>query len=162
MKKKAFSTSDIARICHHSRETIKRWLEKGEIKGYRVGTSGHWRVLPKDLRFFLEKNSIPFPDPEETGINLKDKAGTGALPIFCWQFFRNSTTDHVRSNGSCKDCMAYRIKALKCHFLRKEIGHEKVICSHSCADCDYLHFQQRGSRMGPNTNTLTEDRQERR
>ena len=46
MRKKAFTTTDIARICHHSRETIKRWLERGKIKGYRIGTSGHWRVTP--------------------------------------------------------------------------------------------------------------------
>ncbi|RLB07982.1 MAG: hypothetical protein DRG50_01095, partial [Deltaproteobacteria bacterium] len=61
----------IARICHHSRETVKRWLQRGIIKGYRVGASGHWRVLPKDLASFLRDNKIPFPEPEEIGIDLK-------------------------------------------------------------------------------------------
>jgi len=76
MTKRAFTTSEIARICHHSRETVKRWLEKGQIKGYRVGTSGHWRVLPNDLASFLKNNNIPFPDPHEIGFDLKDITGT--------------------------------------------------------------------------------------
>jgi excisionase family DNA binding protein len=142
MQKKAFSTSDIARICHHSRETVKRWLEKGEIKGYRVGTSGHWRVLPKDLAAFLHDYNIPFPDPSETGFNLKDITATDAFPTFCWEFFKNSMSDHVRSDGRCKDCMVYKTKSLNCHALRKEIGHKKIFCDHSCDNCDYFLFQQ--------------------
>jgi len=143
MQKDAFSTSDIARICHHSRETVKRWLEKGEIKGYRVGTSGHWRVLPKDLASFLNNYNIPFPDPSETGLSLKDITGTDTFPTFCWEFFKDSMTDHTRTNGRCEDCMVYKTKSLNCHALRKEIGHKKIFCGHSCKNCDYFHFQQR-------------------
>lgn len=72
MEKGTYTTSDIAQICHYSRETVKRWLEKGEIKGYRVGKRGHWRVLPRDVAFFLKRKNIPFPDPAETGIDLKN------------------------------------------------------------------------------------------
>jgi hypothetical protein len=143
MKNKAFTTSDIGRICHHTRETVKRWLEKGEIKGYRVGASGHWRVLPKDLASFLTNNDIPFPEPSEIGINLKDLAGKEDLPLFCWEFFKNSMSDHVRSNGRCEDCMVYKTKSLNCYTLRKEIGHKKIFCGYSCEDCDYFNFQQR-------------------
>jgi hypothetical protein len=143
MKKRAFTTSDIAQICHHHRETVKLWLEKGEIKGYRVGTSGHWRVLPKDLAAFLQNNNIPFPDPTEIGLDLKDLTGKEGLPTFCWEFFKTSMSDHVRSNGRCEDCLVYKTKSLYCHALRKEIGHKKVHCGHSCEDCGYFHFQQR-------------------
>ena len=143
MEKRAFTTSDIAQICHHSRETVKRWLEKGEIKGYRVGISGHWRVLPKELASFLKNNNIPFPDPAETGLNLKDMTGIDAFPLFCWEYFKNSMTDHVRSNGRCEDCMVYKTKSLNCRALRKEIGHKKIFCGYSCEDCDYFNFQQR-------------------
>jgi excisionase family DNA binding protein len=143
MKKRAFTTSDIARICHHSRETVKRWLEKGEIKGYRVGTSGHWRVLPKDLVSFLNNYHIPFPDPAETDLNPTDMTGTADLPLFCWEFFKNSMGDHVRLNGRCEDCLVYKTKSLNCHALRKEIGHKKIFCGHSCEDCAYFRFQQR-------------------
>jgi len=68
MKKSAFT---VARICHVRGESIKRWQEKEEIKGYYVSRGGHWRILPKDLGIFLRSNSIPFPDPEEIGIDVK-------------------------------------------------------------------------------------------
>ncbi|RPH48944.1 MAG: DNA-binding protein [Desulfobacteraceae bacterium] len=146
MEKNAFTTSDIARICHHSRETVKRWLEKGEIKGYRVGLSGHWRVLPNDLAIFLKNNAIPFPDPAETGCDLKELIGIYGLPPFCWEFFEKSMSDHVRSNGRCADCLVYKTKSLNCRALREEIGHKKIFCGHSCEECDYFRFLQREIR----------------
>jgi excisionase family DNA binding protein len=140
MKKKAFTTSQIAKICHHSRETVKRWLEKGDLKGYRVGTSGHWRVLPKDLTIFLKHNNIPFPDPAEVGIDLAAEADTAHGSTFCWEFHKNNINQHVRSNTSCQDCLVYKVKSINCYALRKEIGHQKIHCAHSCERCAYLHF----------------------
>jgi excisionase family DNA binding protein len=142
MTKTSFTTSDIAQICHHSRETVKRWLEKGEINGYRVGASGHWRVLPKDLAAFLKRNHIPIPDPTETAFLLRDLAEPGDLPPFCWKFFRTSMSDHVRSNASCDDCLVYKAKSLDCRVLREEIGHKKIHCGHSCDACEYYRFLQ--------------------
>jgi len=83
MKKSAFTTSDVARISHVTGETVKRWLEEGKLKGYRVGTAGHWRILPKDLAFFLKNNNIPFPAPEETGIDLSGMISLEDSPTFC-------------------------------------------------------------------------------
>jgi excisionase family DNA binding protein len=143
MKKRAFTTSDIAKICNHSRETVKRWLEKGEIKGYRVGTSGHWRVLAEDLALFLKNNKIPYPASDEIGIDLKALTGIGNLPTFCWEFYKDKMNDHVRANGSCKDCLVYKTKSINCYALRKEVGHKKIRCGISCEDCDYFHFQQK-------------------
>ena len=143
MKRRAFTTSDIAQICDHSRETVKRWLERGEIKGYRVGTSGHWRVLPEDLALFLKNNNIPFPAPEETGIDLKALTGVGSLPTFCWEFYKNKMDDHVRSERSCDDCLVYKTKSINCYTLRKEVEHKKIYCGYSCQECAYFHFQQK-------------------
>ena len=126
MGKKAFTTSDIAGISHHTRETVKRWLEKGEIKGYRVGTSGHWRVLSKDLAVFLKNNNIPFPKPEEIGIDLKCLADTEVLPTCCWEFFLNKMTDHIRPDATCEDCLFYKVKSINCCALRKEVGHQAI------------------------------------
>jgi excisionase family DNA binding protein len=142
MEKESFTTSEIARICHHSRETVKRWLEKGEISGYRVGTSGHWRVLPKDLAAFLKRNHIPFPEDSETGSLLRDLTETADLPPFCWKFFENSMSNHVRSDASCDDCLVYKTKSLNCRALREEIGHKKIHCGHSCDACAYYRFLQ--------------------
>ena len=143
MEKRAFTTSDIAHISHHSRETIKRWLEKGEIKGYRVGTSGHWRILAEDLAIFLKNNHIPFPAPEEIGTNLNNLRDSADLPTFCWEFYKNKMSEHARSERRCEDCLVYKTKCINCYALRKEIGHKKVFCGYSCDDCAYYHFQQK-------------------
>jgi len=143
MKKRAFTTSDIAKISHHTRETVKRWLERGEIKGYRVGAHGHWRVLPKDLAIFLKSNNIPFPEPPEIGIDIEGLTDIEDIPTFCWEFYKNKMNDHVGSNGSCEDCLVYKTKSINCYALRKEVGHECVYCGHSCEDCTYFHFQKK-------------------
>jgi excisionase family DNA binding protein len=143
MEKRAFTTSDIAQISHHSRETVKRWLEKGEIKGYRVGTSGHWRVLAEDLALFLQNNNIPFPAPEEIGIDLKALTGVGGLSTFCWEFFKNKMDDHVRPKARCEDCLVYKVRSINCYALREEVGHKKIYCGIPCKDCTYFHFQQK-------------------
>ena len=149
MKKKAFTTSDIAQISHHSRETIKRWLEKGEIKGYRVGPSGHWRVLPKDLASFLKNNNIPFPEPTEELIDLKTLKDIEDLPTFCWEFYKNEADGHVRTDLRCEDCLVYKTKSINCYALRKEVGHKCVYCGHLCEECAYFHFQQ--NKILPNS-----------
>ena len=146
MRKRAFTTSDIAQICHHSRETIKRWLEKGEIKGYRVGTSGHWRVLPENLALFLKHHNIPFPAPEEIGVDLKALPAIGNQPTFCWEFHKDKMDNHVRLQARCEDCLVYKAKCINCYALREELGHKKIYCVHSCEECAYFHLQQKEMR----------------
>ena len=142
MGEKAFTTADIARICLHSRETVKRWLERGRIKGYRVGTSGHWRVLPKDLARFLEENNIPFPESEETGVDLKALLDCQPTATFCWEFNRNRKDYHLHPGLVCENCLVYKVKSINCYALREEVRHKKIYCKHSCEDCAYFHFQQ--------------------
>lgn len=143
MKKSAFTTSDVARICHVTGETVKRWLEKGKIKGYRVGSAGHWRILPKDMAFFLRSNNIPFPEPEETGIDLRALNTREDSPTFCWEFYKNKLNTHVRPEGSCEDCLVYKIKSINCYALREEVGHKGIYCDYFCEDCDYFHLLKR-------------------
>lgn len=139
VKKTAFTTSQIAKICHVSRDTAKRWVEKGIIKGYRVGTSGHWRVLPDDLAFFLKANNIPFPDPKETGIDLKKLGNSENLATFCWEFHKKRN-DHVRREEMCEDCLVYKVRSIKCYALREEGEHKRIHCNHSCDTCAYFRF----------------------
>lgn len=143
MKKTAFTTFDIARMCHVSGETIKRWIEEAKIKGYRVGTSGHWRVLPKDLALFLKSNNIPFPEPEEIGIDLKGLVSDENSVTFCWEFLKNTMNAHVRPEGNCEDCLVYKTKSINCYALRGEVGHKKIHCIHFCEDCAYFLFQKK-------------------
>lgn len=143
MEKEVFTTSEIARISNHSRDSVKRWLEKGKIKGYRVGNSGHWRVLSKDLALFLEENDIPFPDPEEWKVDLKALADSQIRPTFCWEFYRDKTSNHLRAGTSCEDCLVHKVKSIHCYALRDEVGHRKIYCGHSCMDCAYFHLQRK-------------------
>jgi len=143
MKRIAFTTSDIATICNHTRETVKRWLEKGEIKGYRVGASGHWRVLAEDLALFLKNNNIPFPEPREVGVDLKALIGIQNMPPFCWEFYKDKMDDHIRSGARCKDCLVYKTRSSNCYALMKEVGHKKIFCRYSCEDCIYFYFLQK-------------------
>lgn len=141
--KNAFTTSDISRICSHSRETVKRWLERGQIKGYRVGTSGHWRVLSKDLALFLKNNNIPFPEPAEIGIDLEALSKTSSMTTFCWEFFKNEIENHIRPRTICDNCLVFKAKSINCYALRQEIGHENIYCRYSCHACAYFRFQQK-------------------
>jgi excisionase family DNA binding protein len=143
MKRKAFTTSNIARICDHSRETVKRWLERGEIKGYRVGPSGHWRVLAKDLAIFLKNNSIPFPEASDVGVDLETLTDSEHLPTFCWEFHKEKRDDHLRPDKRCEDCLVYKARCINCYALRREVGHKKIYCKYSCDECAYLPFVQR-------------------
>jgi len=140
MKKSAFTTSDVARISHVTGETVKRWLEEGKLKGYRVGTAGHWRILPKDLAFFLKNNNIPFPAPEETGIDLSGMTSLEDSPTFCWEFYKDKMGHHIRPEESCEDCLVYKVRSINCYALREEVGHKKIYCEYSCEECDYFRL----------------------
>ena len=142
MAKRAFTTADIATLCHHSRGTVKRWLEKGNLKGYRVGTAGHWRVLPGDLALFLKENDIPFPDPVEIGLDLKALSEIESVPTFCWEFYRDNMDAHVRPGEGCEQCLVHKVRSINCYALREEVGHKKIHCNHSCEQCDYFRLQR--------------------
>ncbi len=143
MKKTALTTFDIARICYISGETAKRWVEQGIIKGYRVGTGRHWRVLPRDLALFLKDKNIPVPDSKETGIDFRALLETETSATFCWEFYRDKTSDHMRPKGTCEDCLVYRVKCINCYALREEVTHRKVYYNHSCEHCGYFRFQKK-------------------
>lgn len=41
-----------ARLSVH-RETVRRWLRTGELRGYRLGFRGGWRIPEEELRRFI-------------------------------------------------------------------------------------------------------------
>ena len=139
MQKKVYSSSDIARLCHYNRETVKRWLEKGQLKGYRVGR-GHWRVMPQDLAQFLKENGFPFqPELKSIHVGKGIKTEIGA-PEFCWEFFKRMRIPHVTEGKKCKDCLVFRTKAKACYLLREETSHLKLFCDIDCKDCRYFQI----------------------
>ncbi|MCB4757031.1 MAG: response regulator [Elusimicrobia bacterium] len=66
MKKKAYGTYDIAKICHVMPATIGRWIEEGKLPSFTTG-GGHRRVWDNDLLAFLKKHNIPVPDELKSG-----------------------------------------------------------------------------------------------
>lgn len=60
MRKKAFGTHDIARICQVTPPTIGRWIEEGKLPSFKTA-GGHRRVWGEDLAIFLKSHNIPVP-----------------------------------------------------------------------------------------------------
>ena len=58
MDKDIYGASDIARICRTSRQTVNRWLNRGELQGYRPTRTSDWRITRKELFRFMKANNI--------------------------------------------------------------------------------------------------------
>ena len=54
--KKSFTTGNIARICRVTINTVVKWFDSGELKGYRIPSSRARRVKRKDLLAFMKNN----------------------------------------------------------------------------------------------------------
>ncbi len=56
--KQSFSTSEVARYCHVTADTIRKWAEAGKIHVFKT-PGGHRRIRREDLVQFLRNNNIP-------------------------------------------------------------------------------------------------------
>ncbi len=56
--KDSFSTSEVAKYCHVTPDTIRKWAEAGRIKVFKT-PGGHRRIRREDLLRFLRENRIP-------------------------------------------------------------------------------------------------------
>lgn len=59
--KQSFSTSEVAKYCHVTADTIRKWAEAGRIHVFKT-PGGHRRIRRDDLVRFLRENSIPIHD----------------------------------------------------------------------------------------------------
>jgi excisionase family DNA binding protein len=71
--KQSFSTSEVARFCHVTADTIRKWAEAGRIHVFKT-PGGHRRIRREDLIQFLRENSIPIH-------NELDNSGTRVLVV---------------------------------------------------------------------------------
>jgi excisionase family DNA binding protein len=55
------TSSEAARMCGVSFRTVIRWVERGELQGYRLPGRGDCRIPVADLRRFMQANAIPEP-----------------------------------------------------------------------------------------------------
>jgi len=66
--KQSFSTSEVARYCHVTADTIRKWAEAGRIHVFKT-PGGHRRIRREDLILFLRENGIPVhPDLDNSGV----------------------------------------------------------------------------------------------
>lgn len=59
--KKVFGTTQLARLCHVSAQTVGRWIEEGKLPFFTTA-GGHRRVFAADLVSFLTAHNIPVPE----------------------------------------------------------------------------------------------------
>lgn len=68
--KQSFSTSDVAKFCHVTPDTIRKWAEAGRIPVFKT-PGGHRRIRRTDLIRFLRDNNIPLhSDLSENGVRI--------------------------------------------------------------------------------------------
>lgn len=68
--KQSFSTSEVAKYCHVTADTIRKWAEAGRINVFKT-PGGHRRIRREDLIRFLRENDIPIhEDLSDGGIKI--------------------------------------------------------------------------------------------
>lgn len=58
-KKEVFSTGDIAKLCHVAPATVAKWVDSGQLRGYRIPGSRDRRVQRDYLLEFLKEYDLP-------------------------------------------------------------------------------------------------------
>ncbi|GAA6135913.1 response regulator [Oceaniserpentilla sp. 4NH20-0058] len=56
-----YTTGEVARFTGVNFRTVIRWIERGELKGYKLPGRGDHRVQHSALLAFMAKNNIPVP-----------------------------------------------------------------------------------------------------
>ena len=68
--KQSFSTSEVAKYCHVTADTIRKWAEAGRIHVFKT-PGGHRRIRREDLLRFLRENEIPIhQDLDNSGVKI--------------------------------------------------------------------------------------------
>jgi len=66
----SFSTSEVAKYCHVTPDTIRKWSEAGRMQVFKT-PGGHRRIRREDLIRFLRANGMPLhEDLEEPGVRV--------------------------------------------------------------------------------------------
>ena len=68
--KQSFSTSAVAKYCHVTADTIRKWAEAGRIHVFKT-PGGHRRIRRDDLIQFLRENNIPLHEElDSSGVKI--------------------------------------------------------------------------------------------
>lgn len=61
------TTTEAAHLCGVSFRTVIRWIERGELHGYRLPGRGDYRVPVGELRRFMGEHGMPVPAEDDGG-----------------------------------------------------------------------------------------------
>lgn len=61
-----FTTGQIAKVCRVAARTVSKWIDSGDLPGYRIPGSLDRRVSREDLLQFLERNGMKLYELETT------------------------------------------------------------------------------------------------
>jgi len=62
MTEPVFTTGEVGKIVGVNFRTVIRWIERGELEGYKLPGRGDHRVTQSNLTSFMERNNIPIPE----------------------------------------------------------------------------------------------------
>lgn len=58
---KTLTTGDIAKMCDVNLRTVIRWIDRGDLKGFKLPGRGNNRVQVEDFVHFLNEHGMPIP-----------------------------------------------------------------------------------------------------
>lgn len=65
---KVFTTGQIAKTCNVAPRTVSKWIDSGQLKGYRIPGSKDRRVPRANLIKFLKEHGLPLGDLEDEAV----------------------------------------------------------------------------------------------
>lgn len=78
MSKQIFSTTDAAKLLGTTPRAVRELLESKQLRGYRIPSSGSWRVQRDDLSKYMSDNGIEIPNIWSACMTQNDVA---CLPV---------------------------------------------------------------------------------
>ncbi len=58
-RRSTLTSGEAARLCDVSLQTVNRWFDSGELRGFRVGR--HRRIPENELVAFIRRRGLPMP-----------------------------------------------------------------------------------------------------
>jgi len=70
IRKDAYTTGEVAKLCNVTINTVVKWFESGVLKGYKLPKSGARRIKRTELLEFMRAHNIPTAAIEAEGIKV--------------------------------------------------------------------------------------------
>lgn len=54
-----YTVGDVARVCRVNSHTARHWVERGQLRAYRLPGTNEWRLTRPWLEQFLREHEVP-------------------------------------------------------------------------------------------------------